>query len=309
MIFFAGALCLLGFESVLDFTGEQKGEETKKEIVLTKADVQQIQQELAEKIGSDPTSLQLESAIARTIENEVLVNEALLMGLHNIDSVVRQRILLNMVFVGEDESDETLLANAKSLGMFRHDIVVRRRLIERMKKIIASQVTDTPTKDELLQYFQASKDKQISRYQQDRSVSLVHGYFSVSNHSIEKISGLYRQWIEGELSDDKMQSLADSVLVNSSAYIAEKAANKLLGENVSALIMNVNLEEARKGFLPIQKKSVGYHFIRVINIIPRRYRSYAAVEVQVRSDYIDEKRKEVLANTLADLKAEYNVIQ
>ncbi len=314
-VFFVGALCLLGFEAVLDYTElrfwseEESREEVRKEVVITKEDVQQIRQELTEKIGSNPTPLQLESAISRKVENEVLVNEALLMGLHNIDSVVRQRVLLNMTFVGEDESDEVLLANAKSLGMFRHDIVVRRRLIERMKKIIVSQVTNAPTKDELLQYFQQSKDKQVSRYQRKKSVRLVHGYFLSSKYSIEKVAALHQQWIDGELSDNGMQSLADTVLVNSSAFITDSVVNKLFGEAILARIADVNLGQTNNGFLPIQEKSLGYHFIRAISFLPRQYRSYAAVEAQVRSDYIDEKRKQVLVSTLEELKAEYNVIQ
>ena len=315
LIFFAGALCLLGLESLVDLTGggawkeRLRTEELRKEVVITAADIQQIQQELAEKIGSDPTPEQLKSAITHAVENEVLVNEALLMGLHNIDPVVRQRILLNMVFVGEDESNEALFDNANALGMFRHDIVVRRRLIERMKKIIASQVTDTPTKNELLQYFQESKKKGVSRYKREKSVRLVHGYFLVSNHSLDKIEELYSQWINSELSDSQMQLLADSVLVNSAVYIVGNAESKLFGEEVSALVSDVKLAVVNNGFLPIQKSPLGYHFIRVINVRPSQYRPYVEIEKQLRLDYIDEKRKSMLVSTLAELRAEYSVIQ
>lgn len=310
LIFLAGALCLLGVEFVVELTGVASlGDRSKKNVVITQADVQRIQQELVEKIGADPTSLQLESAISHAVENEILVNEALLMGLHNIDPVVRQRILLNMVFVGGKESEETLFENAKSLNMFRNDIVVRRRLIERMKKIIASQVTDIATKEELLQYFKEVKESRVSRYQRDKAVRLVHGYFTTSNNSIVKIEEWYRQWIAGELNDNQMQSLADSVLVNSGVYITGKAGNKLFGEDVSGLIFDVILEEAINGFLPIQEKSAGYHFIRVANVRPRQYRPYIEIENQLRSDYLDQKRKRMLVSTLAELRVEYDVIQ
>ena len=318
MIFLAGALCILGFEYTVDVTGITSwGDDSRKVVVITQADVRQIKKELAGKIGTDPTPSQLKSAIDHAVENEMLVNEALLMGLHNIDSVVRQRILLNMVFVGGEESEDALFENAKSLGMFRNDIVVRRRLIERMKKIIASQVTDSPTKDELLQYFQKSREKNDSRYQRKKAVRLVHGYFTASKFSIDKIEALYQQWIGGELSDNQMQLLADSVVVNSAAYITDKATNKLFGEDVLRLIADITLDAANlgsnhasnHGFLPIQKKSVGYHFIRVINVRPRQYRPYVEIESQLRSDFIGEKRKNKLVSTLAELRAEYDVIQ
>ena len=310
MIFLAGALCLLSVEFVVELTGVASwGDHSKKVVVITQADVQKIHQELVEKMGADPTSLQLESAISHAVENEILVNEALLMGLHNIDPVVRQRIFLNMVFVAGKESEETLFENAKSLNMFRNDIVVRRRLIERMKKIIASQVTDAPTKGELLQYFKEVKESRTSRYQREKSVRLVHGYFTTSNNSIVKVEGWYRQWIAGELSDNQMQSLADSVLVNSGVYITGKAESKLFGEDVSALISDIKLDRANRGFLPIQEKPVGYHFIRVIDVRPRQYLPYIEIEKQLRSDYIDQKRKRMLVSTLAELRAEYDVIQ
>ena len=310
LIFLTGALCLLGVEFVVELTGVASlGDHSKKNVVITQADAQRIQQELVEKIGADPTSLQLESAISHAVENEILVNEALLMGLHNIDPVVRQRILLNMMFVGGKESEETLFENAKSLNMFRNDIVVRRRLIERMKKIIASQVTDVATKEELLQYFKEVKESRVSRYQRDKAVRLVHGYFTTSNNSIVKIEEWYRQWITGELSDNHMQLLANSVLVNSSVYITENVERKLFGKDISALISDVKLDQVNDGFLPIQKKSAGFHFIRVIGTRPNQYRPYIEVENQLRSDYIDQKRKSMLVSTLVELRAEYDVMQ
>ncbi len=206
-----------------------------------------------------------------------------------------------------------LFENAKSLGMFRNDIVVRRRLIERMKKIIASQVADTPTKEVLLQYFDESRDRHEPRYQREKAVRLVHGYFTTSKYSIDKIEALYHQWIGGELSDKAMQLLADSVVVNSAAYITDKAINKLFGEDVLELIADVMQSAAshdsNHGILPIQKKAVGYHFIRIINIRPSQYRPYVEIESQLRADFIDEKRKTQLVSTLAELRAEYDVIQ
>ena len=318
MIFLAGALCLLGFESVVEVSGISSwgnassnisDNVSDKVVVITQADVRKIQQELAEKIGSDPTPLQIKSAIDHTIENEILVNEALLMGLHNIDSVVRQRILLNMIFVGGEDSEEALFDNAKSLGMFRHDIVVRRRLIERMKKIIVTKVANTASKDELLQYYQALKEKNDTGYQRGKTVRLIHGYFTASNYSVDQVDDLYRQWINGELSDNQMQRLADSVLVNSAAYITVDATKKLLGDGISVLITDVKRDADNNGFLPLQKNSVGSHFIRVISVLPSQYRPYDEIEAQLRSDYIDEKRSGVLMSTLAQLRAEYDVIQ
>ncbi len=93
MMFLAGALCLLGFEYAVEVIGITSwGDDSRKVVVITQADARQIRRELAEKIGADPTPLQLESAIDHAVENEILVNEALLMGLHNIDSVGKRQI-------------------------------------------------------------------------------------------------------------------------------------------------------------------------------------------------------------------------
>jgi len=314
MIFLAGAFCLLGFEYVLEASGMTSwGGESKKVVVITQADVRRIKEELTEKIGADPSLEQLKSAIEHAVENEILVNEALLIGLHNIDPVVRQRILLNMVFVGKDHSDDILFENAKSLGMFRNDIVVRRRLIERMKKIIASQVPDTPAKDELQTYFESAREKGDPRYQREKARRLVHGYFSTSKLPIDKIKKLYQQWVDGELSDNQIQLLADSVAVNSTVYITDKALSKLFGETVVKQLADITLDNVNNryggGFLPIQKKPQGYHFIRVIDVRPDQYRSYIELEKQLGADFIDEKRKKYLALTLSELRAEYDVIQ
>ncbi len=85
--------------------------------------------------GRRPTPEERERLIEAAADEEIVVREALARGLHERDSVVRQRLVRNMRFVGErDEDEDASFRAALALGMHRTDLVVRRRLAERMRR-------------------------------------------------------------------------------------------------------------------------------------------------------------------------------
>lgn len=98
------------------------------------------------KRGDVPDAAQRQRALQQLADEEILLREALRLGLNRSDPVVRSRLLQNLRFAYPDssEDDESLLRKAAMLRMDERDFVVRQRLIQRMQQRLATgaAVTD-----------------------------------------------------------------------------------------------------------------------------------------------------------------------
>lgn len=96
--------------------------------------------------GSAPDAAQRQRALQQLADDEILLREALRLGLNRSDPVVQSRLLQNLRFAYPDssETDESLLRKALALRMDERDFVVRQRLIQRMQQRLATgaAVTD-----------------------------------------------------------------------------------------------------------------------------------------------------------------------
>jgi hypothetical protein len=90
-----------------------------------------------------PSDAELRASVERHVDEELLLREALALGLDRTDPVARERLVNNMrfAFPESSEGDDALLAQARKLGMHTRDLVVRRRLMQVMEMRIASQAS------------------------------------------------------------------------------------------------------------------------------------------------------------------------
>lgn len=105
-------------------------------------DVDQLRAEWLRDTGREPTQAELRASVARRVDEEVLLREALRRDLDRRDPVARERLLRNMRFAFPQRraSDDSLLHEARLLGMSQRDVVVRRRLIQVMERRLAAAV-------------------------------------------------------------------------------------------------------------------------------------------------------------------------
>jgi len=105
--------------------------------------------------GESPDPDLLRALVEAEIDDEVLLREARARGIEARDPVVRARLARNIGFLrGEDERETRAGAarrvdDALALGLERSDLVVRRRLIERMRAQLVASVLATPSEAEL----------------------------------------------------------------------------------------------------------------------------------------------------------------
>jgi parvulin-like peptidyl-prolyl isomerase len=146
-------------------------------IVITAQRVARLREEYTRETGLVATDDDENALVARAVEEEVLLREALARGLHRHDKSIRYRLVQKMEFLAEDEGvdDETLYRQALELDLGREDLVVHRLLIHKMRLLLmlAADIGE-PTEEDLEAYLQANRE----RYVQPPRVSLSHVFLS-----------------------------------------------------------------------------------------------------------------------------------
>jgi len=105
-------------------------------IHVSAADVERLRQDWRRDTGVAPTPAQLQASLERWLDDEVLLREALRLGLDRRDAVAQRRLLMNLRDAYPDSplDDAALLREAEALEMQQSDLVVRRRLVQAMEQ-------------------------------------------------------------------------------------------------------------------------------------------------------------------------------
>ncbi len=109
-------------------------------IVVDAATIDQLHDDWRRESARAPTGAELRASVERYVDEELLLAEALRLGLDATDPVARERLLRNMRFAFPQRraAAATLLHEARALGMSRSDRIVRRRLIQVMERRLAA---------------------------------------------------------------------------------------------------------------------------------------------------------------------------
>ena len=112
------------------------------EIIVTESDIHRIEQQWRLEQSRQPTTLELEGLVDAYVEEEIVVREAL------------------------------------SLGLDFNDTIIRRRLVQKYRFIHEEDELDEPTSElELKQFYQAN----LNLYRRPQTVSFKHIYFESTN--------------------------------------------------------------------------------------------------------------------------------
>lgn len=113
--------------------------------------------------GREPGEEEFRQLLRREKDDEILVREALALGLQMRDPVIRQRLALNMRFLGEEGEDEDALVDrALAMDMHGNDLVVRRRLVQLMEFALAEEAPGVPVSEEELRTMYAERRAELA---------------------------------------------------------------------------------------------------------------------------------------------------
>ncbi len=158
-------------------------------IAVRSADIERLRSEWQRETAQRPDARQLQASVEHYIDEQVLLHEALRLGLDQRDPVVRYRLLQNMRMAMADApnagDDAALLQQAQALGMAARDLVVRRRLIQAMEqRLVAGVAVDAKA---VAAYVAAHPQRYAAPMRYDFSQVYVHDEAARAQQILEQL--------------------------------------------------------------------------------------------------------------------------
>jgi len=233
-------------------------------IELSAADVEALRQDQRRRLGTEPTPSEDAALVERYVDDEVLYREAL------------------------------------SMGLDRGDIIVRRRLLQKMEFLLEGlHPIAEPTDAELDAYLAAHAD----RYRTPARIDLTHVFVSRDRHGAEAEAtalALREQLVAG----GDPAALGDPFLRG--RELRAQSEQDLAGIFGPAFARAAAELPAGTWSRPVTS-SYGLHLVRVNARSAAELPPLARVRAAVQHDWGEEKRRAARAAALADLRKRYVV--
>jgi len=259
--------------------------------------------------GLAPDVTALGALVEAEIDEEILLAEARARGFAAADPVVRARLARNLGFIaGEDERDARAgeagrVDAALALGLAPGDLVVRRRLIERMRAELVARNTTPPSDAEIAARF--ARDPE--RFARPARVRLSHVFLARDRHGAKLTQDAARLFerIETEGLD------AAGAIARGDAFLAGHAFPPRTQRDLArvfgdAFAREVFALEPGRFSAPIAS-SYGLHLVLVHERVPSTAATLAEARAELSSELAREHEARALRFALAALRARYEI--
>ena len=252
-----------------------------------------------------PTEEQLGRMIDAELDRDMLFQTGVSMGLHRHDSVVYQRLLRNMRFLGldDDKSDEELYQQALDMRLHLGDEVVKRRVIQVMEQLLlAANPPQAPSEGEVRAEFEQRQDelRHPPRY------SITQLYFNRERQP--QMPAVIQRISQESLTPAAALELSSPFL---SGYSFERQTPDQLARHFgSAFVLNLEAAnpEAQQWVGPVTS-TYGQHYVWVDAIEPARDATLEESRALVERDLESRARADALQASIAELRENYEVIR
>jgi len=233
-------------------------------IELSAADVDALRLDQRRRVGTEPTPAEDQAIIARFVDDEVLYREALAMGLD------------------------------------RGDIIVRRRLLQKMEFLLEGlHPVPEPNDAELEAYLAAHAD----RYRVPARIDLTHVFVGRDRHgaAADAVAADLRAQLAAGADP---ASLGDPFLRGRELRAqSERDLAGIFGPAFARAAVELPLG----AWSPPVTSSYGLHLVRVNGRVPAELPALARIRAAVRQDWWEERRRETLRAALGELRRTYVV--
>ena len=272
---------------------------------LAQARIDGLQQQWFATVGRLPSDEQMARMIDVELDRDMLFQRGLELELHLYDTVVYQRLLRNMHFLGlaEGKSDRELYDEALDMRLHLGDEVIKRRIIQIVEQLLlAANPPAQPTAVEIEAEFQARREdlRRPARY------SIEHLYFSREREAeVEEVAA--RIETQG-LTAEQARSFSSPFLPG---YVFLRQTPDQLARHFGAAFVK-NLIDAgpRAGaWLGPVRSTYGLHYVFVSEIEPDRDATLDEVRSLLERDLSSRARNAALAEGIDKLRENYEVLR
>jgi hypothetical protein len=271
--------------------------------------IDELRQDWLSRTGALPGSRELDALIEAEIDDTVMLLEARRRGWHRSDSVVQLRLLRNMEFLkrGEDgeRTPEELLREAYALRMDETDLVVRRRLIQKLNlEVFAGARAPEPTEAELQQYL----EDHAERFTQPERFRISHVFLSrdLRGSSLERDANALLSAMQSDGSDAKGSSfLGDPFLFP--LDLPPRSQRELARTFGPEFAERVPTLPTGRWSGPVES-AYGLHLVWLHDRQPAVLSPLASVRSAVRESLLNESGERALRAYLKELRARVPVL-
>jgi hypothetical protein len=267
------------------------------------ARIEALRQQWFSSTGRLPSPEQLDRMVTAELDRDMLFQRALELDLHLYDSVVYQRLLLNMSFLkmGEGKTDEQKYKQALDMRLHLGDEVVKRRLIQVMEQLLLGfNPPVPPTEAELAAEFEARRDelRRPPRY------SIEHVYFNAERES--EAESAIAEITEQQLDPEQALELSSPFLPG--YRFTRQSPNQLARQFGSEFVENLEATNPEPGHWvgPI-RSTYGLHYVWVSEVEAGRDATLEEVRVQLQRDLESRASAAALQASIEAMREQYEV--
>jgi peptidyl-prolyl cis-trans isomerase C len=261
-----GAALFAAYAALNRNSGDQKHQ---RRIALTENDLSQMTIATLAQGRPAPTIEQIRNLLEARIREEVLYREALAMGLDKDDIIVKRRMLQKMDFLAEDLSD-----------------------------------LREPSWEELQAWFKNN----AQRFAYPPRISFRHLYFSFDKHranTAQAAAAALKQIAGKPANSPDTAALADPFMFRD--YYADRSPDQVGSEFGGKFERSVFELKPGSWLGPIES-GFGWHLVFVDSLTPGRVPEFAEVESEVKSEWIKDQRAEFKRKGYEAMKARYEIV-
>jgi parvulin-like peptidyl-prolyl isomerase len=237
-------------------------------VEVTSADIEWIRSSWEARMRRQPTQQELQGLINRFIRDEILHREALAMDLDDRDLVIQRRLIQKLTFVFEDLAES----------------------IE-------------PTDDELKIYMQENREK----YRIPEMISFTQIYFNPGKRQdvMQEAKAVLARLKSAKSPPEKAISLGDPIMIDASfrkKYPDEVA--RALGQEFAATLFSIEGE----GWQGPIVSTFGLHLVYIEERIASEMPEFENIREDVKNDFMYGRKKEVIDSAYEAVKSRYTIL-
>jgi peptidyl-prolyl cis-trans isomerase C len=201
--------------------------------------------------------------------------------------------------------EEVLYREALAMGLDKDDIIVKRRMLQKMD-FLAEDLSDLrePSREELQAWF----NNNAQRFAYPPRISFRHLYFSFDKHganTAEAAAAALKQIAGKPANSPDTAALADPFMFRD--YYADRSPDQV-GSEFGGKFERSVFELMPGSWLGPLESGFGWHLVFVDSLTPGRVPEFAEVESEVKSEWIKDQRAEFKRKAYEAMKARYEIV-
>ena len=256
--------------------------------------------------GRKPGQADLQRMVRYELDQRILLQEALRLNIHYYDTVVRQRLLRDMRFMGDSEgqTDEQLLEQAYAMELHINDTVVKRRMMQAMESLFRSPGERVQPNDEQLSAIYTERLEEFT-LPETRKVS--HVFISRDRHAEQteqRARGLFNSFSKDNVDLLTGRSSTDPFLSGLDfSHLSQRQLSRHFGDLFSEQVFKCE----HSGWCGPIESPYGWHLVWTHETQGARPQSQEAVDKKLRYYFKRAEGDKALESKMNSLRDLYQV--